>query len=422
MPTQRISTRERLLKAAQELFVSQGVTETTTRQIAEVAAVNEVTLFRQFGNKHGLLLAVIAETAVLSHLSQSLIQQENHSQGLAQLLQDYARACLQTLEQAPELVRSVIGEAGQYPVENRQVLGRDLHQANRHVAEFLAAAIAQEQLPAHLAVEKIASLLNTLILGNAILDLTSEFHHLWQDREDFLNHLLLLFCSGAISQPESRLESLQPRQTQSMSGLEAAGQVADLSASIVHSILQRAKKLGLRDYGLAYVLFAAGLSPKEIAALQRSQHLCDPQQHLLQITQDRIRQVPVNRWIMGQRYGSYTHNPLTRWLKSRKDKDPALFLNSLGYPISETEIVERWQVWSQELSTAAGKPPAIEQSQQTWCVEMLMRGISLIDLSLLTGWERVQLEPYARRAREKTALAQASRLDQSPSNLAKNET
>jgi AcrR family transcriptional regulator len=51
------STRQRLINAALELFSSQGVTETTTRQIAELAQVNEVTLFRQFGNKQGIALS-----------------------------------------------------------------------------------------------------------------------------------------------------------------------------------------------------------------------------------------------------------------------------------------------------------------------------------------------------------------------------
>jgi AcrR family transcriptional regulator len=62
------STRQRLIQSALELFMAQGVSGTTTRQIAEGADVNEVTLFRQFGNKHGLLLAVLAESAALKTL------------------------------------------------------------------------------------------------------------------------------------------------------------------------------------------------------------------------------------------------------------------------------------------------------------------------------------------------------------------
>jgi predicted Ser/Thr protein kinase len=42
---------------------------------------------------------------------------------------------------------------------------------------------------------------------------------------------------------------------------------------------------------------------------------------------------------------------------------------------------------------------------------MLMRGIDLEDLSILSGWDSNQLQPYARRAREKAALERALKLD-----------
>lgn len=58
-----------------------------------------------------------------------------------------------------------------------------------------------------------------------------------------------------------------------------------------------------------YVLFGAGLSPAEIVNLERSHQISDANQHLLQITQGSTRQVPVNQWIMGKRYGSYSRNP-----------------------------------------------------------------------------------------------------------------
>ncbi|HEY9875305.1 MAG TPA: hypothetical protein V6D12_17875, partial [Candidatus Obscuribacterales bacterium] len=67
-----------------------------------------------------------------------------------------------------------------------------------------------------------------------------------------------------------------------------------------------------------------------------------------------------------------------------------------------------------EILTPLGHPPAIEQAQQTWCVEMLMRGMNLEGLSILTGYNQEQLQPYVLRAQEKAALEQAIRLDRSP--------
>ena len=412
MPSQRNSTRQRLINAALELFATQGVIETTTKQIAELAQVNEVTLFRHFGNKHGLLLAAIEDAAVFNNLGRTLIGQANQTSSIYQGLKGYATDWLEALERVPEVVRSVVGEAGQYPAENREALGRIFTQANRYVAQYLEAAIAREQLHANLSAEKLASLLNGMLLGYAVIEFTSEFHELWQDREDFLENLVTLFLRGAVSPlPESTPNSASLFKAELAATETTAETVTDLSANLVHLLLQRAKKLGLQEYALVYVLFGAGLSPAEIVRLERSHHLSDARGQLLQVTQGLVRQVPVNQWILGKRYGSYTRNPLTQWLKSRKDSEPALFVNQAGEPLSETELGQRWQELTEGLLTPEGRSPALEQAQQTWCVEMLIRGMSLEDMQLLTGWNLTKLQPYAHRAREKAALEQAIRLD-----------
>ena len=420
MSSQRNSTRQRLIKAALELFASQGVTATTTRQIAELAGVNEVTLFRQFGNKHGLLLAVIEDAAMSDQLSQSMGQEPNQIGNVRQVLKNQARAYLQSLEQMPKFVQSVVGEAGQYPAANRRALGRVLTRANRYVAQDLAVMLQREQLQADLPIEKLASLLNGMLLGYAIIEFTSEFHELWEDRDDFLDSLVQLFLCGAVSQTvESTTAGMELAKTQSL--VKEAAIVEDLPANLVHSILRRAKKLDIQDYALAYVLFGAGLTVEEITSLQRSHQVCDSQQHVLHVSLGKGRRVPVNQWIMGKRYGSYHRNPLTQWLKCRKDEESALFLNEAERPMTVVDVRSRWQVWTEGLLSTAGRPLAIEQAQQTWCVEMLMKGMKLSDLNLLTGWGVKKLRPYAHRAREKLALDQAMQLDQkSHSAMVKN--
>ncbi|MEH2359806.1 TetR family transcriptional regulator [Nostoc sp.] len=408
MSSQLISTRQRLIQAALELFSAQGVSATTTRQIAEKAEVNEVTLFRNFGNKHGLLLAVLEESAAFKDLGESLVRRATPPGNVYQALKDYASDSLHALERVPEFVRSVVGEADQFPAENRRALGRGVTEANRYVAQYLATVIQQGHLNTYLPAEKLASLLNGMILGYAVIEFTSEFHELWEDRDDFLENLVELFLHGAMSPSEESA-------TNCLQGGFITTEVADLPASLVHEILQQARKLGIRDYALAYVLFGAGLSATEIISLERSHQIYDTQGYFLQITiPGFVRQVPVNQWILSKRYGSYTNNPLIKWHKSRKDAQTAMFLNETGKPLSESELETRWQAWSEGLLTPQGQRPTVAQAQQTWRVEMLMRGISLENLSILTGCDRTQLQPYARRAREKAALEQATRLDHKP--------
>ncbi|MBE9181171.1 TetR/AcrR family transcriptional regulator [Oculatella sp. LEGE 06141] len=419
MAAQRKSTRQRLVQAALQLFAAQGVTETTTKQIAELADVNEVTLFRHFGSKHGLLLAVIEEAEVFTQLGEALGQRADDLHSLPQALQVYAEGHLQAIEQIPEFVRSLVGEAGHYPTENRQAIGRGLSQIHRYTAQYLATVLSHNQMNASedtallmpLSAATLASLMNALLLGYAVIEFTTEFHELWPDREAFIADLVSLFLgaatgrAGAIA-PTGRLAQFVPSQTGSR------GEILDLPAPLVREILQTARKSGSQDYALAYVLFGAGLSPAEMARMQRSHSISDDQQHLLHVVQGATRQVPLNQWIMGHRYGSYTKNPLTQWLRSRKDDQPALFINEAGRSMSEVEIRLRWQTITAEIIAPSGHPPLIEQAQQTWCVEMLMRGISLESLSILTGSAPEQLQPYVRRAQEKAALEQAIRLDQ----------
>lgn len=63
MTPAELETEEAILKAAAELFAERGYKGTTTRALAERAGVNEVTVFRRFKNKQGVLAALGASFA-----------------------------------------------------------------------------------------------------------------------------------------------------------------------------------------------------------------------------------------------------------------------------------------------------------------------------------------------------------------------
>lgn len=386
MANPRNPTRQRLVNAALELFAHQGITETTTKQIAELAEVNEVTLFRQFGTKQGLVLAVMEESEIFDQLAAALGEQSSTASSPEQVIRKYAQSYLQLLDAVPEMVRSIVGEAGKYPIENREALGRGINQANQSVAKYLGDGDSP------LASDRLVSLVNSTLLGYAVLEFTTEFHGLWPNRDSFIENLVQL----VLSQPVAP---------------SAPQQVADLPATLVHTILQRAQKKGGREFALIYLLFGAGVNPTELVGLECVQYVSDKDAQFLQITTGAVRQVPVNQWILGKRYGSYQKNPLTQYLKSRKDHKSSLFLGNDQKPITVADIQEIWQALTTDLVGLDGRLLIVEQAQQTWCVEMLMRGISLEDLQILTGMSLEQLTVYGRRAKEKTALEQGLALD-----------
>lgn len=53
----------KILDAASSLFAQRGYQATSTRMIAEAAGLNEVTIFRNFTNKQGVLAAVVGRVA-----------------------------------------------------------------------------------------------------------------------------------------------------------------------------------------------------------------------------------------------------------------------------------------------------------------------------------------------------------------------
>ncbi|MEU2393400.1 TetR/AcrR family transcriptional regulator [Streptomyces sp. NPDC007369] len=56
-----MSTRERILDAAAGILRTRGVVHATTKEIAQAAGVSEPTLYKYFGDKERLLLAVLQE-------------------------------------------------------------------------------------------------------------------------------------------------------------------------------------------------------------------------------------------------------------------------------------------------------------------------------------------------------------------------
>jgi len=411
MSVSRIPTRQRIVNTALELFASKGITETTTRQIADFAQVNEVTLFRHFGNKHGLLLAVLQECLqkylVLAQVGESLMVSDISSQSdLRRFLKYYIQSSLRALESVPELVRSLVGEAGQYPLESRQALAQGINQVNQTIATAIHDVLINSRLQYSLPPIKLANLLNTCILGYAVITLTSDVQAVWRDRDEFVSTLVDMFI-------------------QEVNPISQARPINDISAETVREILLQAKKCGAKDYAIAYLLFGAGLTALDITRLRLKdyQHQAN---HGILLTRDATgneRSVPLNQKILGHRYGSATNNPLSAYLKTRKndlmdlkdlkniDEIAPLILSSEGKPLSLEEIEQLWERWTQPYRNLNGAPLTIDQARHTWCLEMLSRGIDVDSFCIISGIKPKELQAYQTRLNQKLAIDKAIALD-----------
>ncbi|MBD0386449.1 MAG: TetR/AcrR family transcriptional regulator [Nostoc sp. C3-bin3] len=132
-------THTRLIEAASRVFASLGVQGATTREIARVAGVNEVTLFRHFASKEQLLGAVIENALALQ--IEALAHSEAWTQNLKIDLKQYAILYNTMLEAQEDLIRTFIGEAKRHPEAAKQVI----QEAAKPLGEKLVAYLQSSQ-------------------------------------------------------------------------------------------------------------------------------------------------------------------------------------------------------------------------------------------------------------------------------------
>ena len=106
-------TAERILRAAFELFRDHGVRATTTRTIAQAAGVNEVTIFRKYKSKDGILQA-ITERAMVEFRSN--LGRLDPQADPRETLMDLLRATRATLQKNVDWFRIVLRNVHEYPV------------------------------------------------------------------------------------------------------------------------------------------------------------------------------------------------------------------------------------------------------------------------------------------------------------------
>jgi AcrR family transcriptional regulator len=102
-----MSTHKRVLSAALKVFSRHGLAA-TTKEIAQEAGVNEVTLFRQFENKQNLIAAVTLE--MLRHQAESLARIDLENPDLRRDLTRIAKAYDRSVSRYMGFIRALISQ------------------------------------------------------------------------------------------------------------------------------------------------------------------------------------------------------------------------------------------------------------------------------------------------------------------------
>lgn len=175
--SQRVAlTRERLLKAAAKVFARDGLTGATTREIARMAEVNEVTLFRHFHSKEELISAVVNQT--FETFPNRSTRRKSHEQAdsdapaglesLRELLTRFVEDYHALLSKHLPLIRTLIGEIHRHENEEMCVLHGVFRPKRRELIEGLKAEQARCGIRADVDVTIVADQLGGMIFGHVI--------------------------------------------------------------------------------------------------------------------------------------------------------------------------------------------------------------------------------------------------------------
>jgi AcrR family transcriptional regulator len=161
------STRQRLLEGAARVFARDGIAGSTTREIAREAGVNEVTLFRHFQSKDGLIAAVIRENfgaaAIQAHQVPPVL-----SSDLREDLTKHAVRYDELLKENLPLIRTMIGEIHHHADHERQVFKAIFRPLRESLLARLQAASADGHLIAGVDPEILADLFLGMIFTGVL--------------------------------------------------------------------------------------------------------------------------------------------------------------------------------------------------------------------------------------------------------------
>ena len=118
--------RERILEAAVRVFGETGYRGATTRRIAQIADVNEVTLFRHFGSKEELLREAVKVISVPDDVPKLPTEPANPERELTA----WARAQHDQLMRHSPVIRACMAESEEHPEMARCVQNRPMTVAN----------------------------------------------------------------------------------------------------------------------------------------------------------------------------------------------------------------------------------------------------------------------------------------------------
>jgi AcrR family transcriptional regulator len=139
-------TSGRIIWAASQLFAEKGYAGTTTRAIAELAGVNEVTIFRHFGTKDKLARVIMDQFGGMAIAAEL---EPRFSGDYRQDLMMIGHVMMKVMTERNDAMRMAICEARNFP-EFQEVAAQNPRQLRQMLARYFEGQIAEKRIrPGH---------------------------------------------------------------------------------------------------------------------------------------------------------------------------------------------------------------------------------------------------------------------------------
>ncbi|HEV7179423.1 MAG TPA: TetR/AcrR family transcriptional regulator [Candidatus Baltobacteraceae bacterium] len=187
-------TRLRIIYAAREVIARKGKRGATTREIADVAGVNEATLFRHFGTKEALIIAVAKQTC--GDVQLRVVVSTLHGPVEADLFA-IASAMTERMESVIDLIRWSLVESEYEKSVFAQETWRPQTAIRSVVIEYMASRVETGELTGD--PQELAAVFMGMIFARVIAREKFPDSRLFTDTEYALHNFINVFLNGVRS-------------------------------------------------------------------------------------------------------------------------------------------------------------------------------------------------------------------------------
>ncbi len=192
MQEKKLNTADRILQSALQLMKDKGFNSVTIKEIADAANVSEMTVFRHFETKKGVLEAAIKKNAVIPSFKRNF--EENIVWDLDQDLMLIAKLYLNLMESNKSICLIAVQERNTMP-ELVGLISDNTEQLKIFITEYFNEMQVKKkivELDSYVQASTFLSMMFGFFISTALWE--TEFINV--SRDDFITNSVKTFCNG----------------------------------------------------------------------------------------------------------------------------------------------------------------------------------------------------------------------------------